>query len=310
VAAYLAMLGLLGALGMVETRSQPRLESGLVAAVAAVIVLFGWGVQALGEEVVYRGWLLQVVAARTNLMVGVAVSTAIFTVTHFIVGEFDVVLLVNLALFGVFWSLWAVREGGLWGVFGWHAAMSWVSENLVVVGEGAGYGRIQEGLVLSPERDGTESPHRRRHRPGSVSTHQRAAGCWHRGAVDCPAAASRSPSRVALELLTSPDFASRTRAEAQAVADGASVDVQVVRATRMSTRTHSVSCPGFADSLQPFRLPSLPDTVACCEVPTGGACVDGALWQHNQERRRRVFLLWCWMPLGPCFGSPPPWKRA
>ena len=155
VAAYLALLGLLGALGMVETRSQLGLEPGLVVA-AAVIASFGWGVQALGEEVVYRGWLLQVVSARSSTGIGVAVSTAIFTLTHFIVGEFDVVLLVNLVLFGVFWSLWALAEGGLWGVFGWHAVTSWVSENLVVVGEGLGYGRMQDGLLLGLNETGPD----------------------------------------------------------------------------------------------------------------------------------------------------------
>ena len=156
VAAYLALLGLLGALGMVETRSQPGLELGLVVVAAAVIALFGWGVQALGEEVIYRGWLLQVVSARTSIGIGVAVSTAIFTLTHFIVGEFNAVLLVNLVLFGVFWSLWALTEGGLWGVFGWHAVTSWVSENLVVVGEGVGYGRMQDGLLLGLTETGPD----------------------------------------------------------------------------------------------------------------------------------------------------------
>jgi membrane protease YdiL (CAAX protease family) len=155
VAAYLALLGLLGGLGMVETRSQPGLGWGLVVP-AAVIALLGWGVQALGEEVIYRGWLLQVVAARTGIGIGVAVSTAIFTATHFIVGEINVVLLANLVLFGVFWSLWALREGGLWGVFGWHAVTSWVSENLVVLGEGAGYGRLQDGLLLGAAETGPD----------------------------------------------------------------------------------------------------------------------------------------------------------
>jgi hypothetical protein len=70
--------------------------------------------------------------------------------------NFDVVLLVNLVLFGVFWSLWALAEGGLWGVFGWHAVTSWVSENLVVVGEGLGYGRMQDGLLLGLNETGPD----------------------------------------------------------------------------------------------------------------------------------------------------------
>ena len=32
----------------------------------------------------------------------------------------------NIVLFGLFISLYAVREGSLWGVCGWHAAWNWL----------------------------------------------------------------------------------------------------------------------------------------------------------------------------------------
>jgi hypothetical protein len=41
-------------------------------------------------------------------------------------------------------------------VFGWHAVTSWVSENLVVIGEGVGYGRMQDGLLLGLTETGPD----------------------------------------------------------------------------------------------------------------------------------------------------------
>lgn len=48
--------------------------------------------------------------------------------------------LLNIALFGVFISLYAAREGSLWGVCGWHAAWNWLL--------GLGFGLEVSGQVV------------------------------------------------------------------------------------------------------------------------------------------------------------------
>jgi hypothetical protein len=155
VTAYLAMVALLGALGMVEMRSQPGLGVGADCRCGCDRPA---GLERAGTRrgVIYRGWLLQVVAARTGIGIGRR-SLDGGLHAHALRGR-----RVRRRAAGQpcslrhFWSLWALAEGGLWGVFGWHAVTSWVSENLVVVGEGVGYGRLQDGLVLGmQERDPT-----------------------------------------------------------------------------------------------------------------------------------------------------------
>lgn len=153
---YLLLISLLVALGMVELRSDPLAGPGWAVVLAAGLALAGWAVQGPAEEILYRGWLLPVVTVRSRLRWGIAASTGIFALTHLLGNPFDVMLLVNLALFGVFFACWALREGGLWGVFGWHATVNWVSENLVVVGEGFGVGPLANGLLLGLEETGPD----------------------------------------------------------------------------------------------------------------------------------------------------------
>ena len=48
--------------------------------------------------------------------------------------------LANIVLFGLFISLYAVREGSLWGVCGWHAAWNWLL--------GLGFGLEVSGMKI------------------------------------------------------------------------------------------------------------------------------------------------------------------
>jgi len=153
---YLALLFVLVAFGWVTLRSEmDARDSGLVAA-AAAIVFVGWAVQGTAEELLYRGWLLPVVAVRTRLRWGILASTLVFAVTHLLGNPFDPLLMVNLVCFGVFFALWALREGALWGVIGWHVAVNWLSENLVVIGEGFGVGPLEDGVLLGFDESGPD----------------------------------------------------------------------------------------------------------------------------------------------------------
>jgi hypothetical protein len=73
---------------------------------------------------------------------GIAVSSALFAQTHLLGIALDPMMFLDLMVFGVSFALWALHEGSLWGVFGSHAAVNWVSGNVIVVGEGAGVGLL------------------------------------------------------------------------------------------------------------------------------------------------------------------------
>lgn len=108
-----------------------------------VILLFGFIVQGSTEEIITRGWLMQVIASRHGLAVGIGLSSMLFGLLHAmnIAPSPELVVgLINIVLFGVFIGLYAAREGSLWGVCGWHAAWNWLL--------GLGFGLEVSGQVI------------------------------------------------------------------------------------------------------------------------------------------------------------------
>ncbi len=100
-------------------------------------------VQGSGEEVVMRGWLMQIISSRHGLMWGVVINSVLFGFLHFFnekpapdlyMGVF------NIMLYAGFVSLYAAKEKSLWGVCGIHAAWNYV--------QGPGVGLDVSGIKL------------------------------------------------------------------------------------------------------------------------------------------------------------------
>ena len=107
------------------------------------VLMLGFVIQGSTEEILFRGWLMQLIASRHGLWVAVIANSALFALAH--AGNIEpskelFVGLANILLFGLFISLFAVREGSLWGVCGWHAAWNWLL--------GLGFGLEVSGQVI------------------------------------------------------------------------------------------------------------------------------------------------------------------
>lgn len=107
------------------------------------VLLLGFIIQGSSEELLFRGWLMQLIASRHGLWIAVVANSALFALAH--AGNIEpsnelYVGLANIVLFGLFISLYAVREGSLWGVCGWHAAWNWLL--------GLGFGLEVSGQVI------------------------------------------------------------------------------------------------------------------------------------------------------------------
>ncbi len=124
------IVALLAALGYASTEAGPSQLQGPPALAGVVIVLVGWLVQAAAEEVLCRGWLLPVIGARYGLWPGIVISSLFFAGLHLLNANLSAIAIVNLCLFGVFIALYALAEGGLWGVCAWHAVWNWAQGNL------------------------------------------------------------------------------------------------------------------------------------------------------------------------------------
>lgn len=111
-----------------------RLEGANLALGAALastlLLLVGWIVQGAAEELLFRGFLLQIIGVRFGLLFGILISSILFAILHIFNQNINALAILNLILFGVFAALYALGDGSLWGVFAVHSAWNWAQGNV------------------------------------------------------------------------------------------------------------------------------------------------------------------------------------
>jgi uncharacterized protein len=127
---FAAAVGVSALLGYIAFEKGDPQSQGLAALDGVLLVFLGWTVQGPAEEALTRGWLLPVIGARYRPWLGVAISAVIFTVYHSFNPGLNPIAMLNLLLFGIFAALFALYEGGLWGVFSIHAVWNWAQGNV------------------------------------------------------------------------------------------------------------------------------------------------------------------------------------
>lgn len=73
---------------------------------------------------------MNVVGARYGPWLGVLASVLVFAMLHGLNPSVGPLPLFNLALFGLFAALYALREGSLWGVCALHSVWNWMQGNV------------------------------------------------------------------------------------------------------------------------------------------------------------------------------------
>lgn len=129
-ACFTLVVGVLALSGQIIQNPGGATASGVTGWAGSFVVLAGWAIQGAAEEVVARGWLMNVVSARSRLWVGVLGSVIFFAFMHGLNPGIGPLALINLALFALFASLYALREGSLWGVCAFHSAWNWMQGNV------------------------------------------------------------------------------------------------------------------------------------------------------------------------------------
>ncbi len=151
---FAVSVGLAAALGYMAVEQGPPQLQGASALAGVGIVLLGWVVQGASEEVLARGWLLPVLGARYRPWLGIALSSLLFSLLHVLNPSFNLVPALNIALFGLFAALYALREGSLWGVCGLHTSWNWAQGNvfgLEVSGNQLAGGTLFNLLEVGPD---------------------------------------------------------------------------------------------------------------------------------------------------------------
>jgi membrane protease YdiL (CAAX protease family) len=113
-------------------------------ALLALLGLFlAFMIQGGTEELFMRGWLFQLITSRYGVVFGIVGNMLVFSLLH--AGNIKPSLelyigLFNIVLVAIFLSLYARKEGSLWGVCAWHSAWNWLL--------GVGFGLEVSGQAL------------------------------------------------------------------------------------------------------------------------------------------------------------------
>ena len=89
-----------------------------------------WLIQGGTEELITRGWLLPVMAEKSNKIIAIVVSSSLFGLLHMFNSGFTMQSLIDLILFGVLETFYIIKTDNLWGAAGIHGAWNFAQGNI------------------------------------------------------------------------------------------------------------------------------------------------------------------------------------
>lgn len=116
--------------GHIIFNEKSRLTVGITSLSGIFLVIPAWMIQSANEEVITRGWLMNVLGARYNVPLGLIVSATVFGALHLMNPNISIIALINIILVGFFFGLLIIKTESLWEACGIHAAWNWSQGNL------------------------------------------------------------------------------------------------------------------------------------------------------------------------------------
>ncbi|MGL5694630.1 MAG: CPBP family intramembrane glutamic endopeptidase [Peptostreptococcaceae bacterium] len=116
--------------GCISVESNPTQPIGFSSILPIAIILVGWIIQGGTEEIVTRGWLMNVLGARYNITLGLIISSSLFGLLHLRNDNVNYLAILNIILVGLFYGLYVIKTNDLWGACGMHSAWNFAQGNL------------------------------------------------------------------------------------------------------------------------------------------------------------------------------------
>ena len=95
-----------------------------------VIFFIAFILQGMGEEALFRGYLLTTLARRTHIWSAIIISSIMFSLFHIGNASFSIIAFINIFLFGVFASVFMLKRGSIWAVGAIHTVWNFVQGNV------------------------------------------------------------------------------------------------------------------------------------------------------------------------------------
>lgn len=116
--------------GYITVEKNPIQPVGVSAIASVLVILFGWIIQGATEEIVTRGWLLNVLSTKYNIGVGLLISSTLFGIMHLTNPNVNYIAVINIILVGLFYGLYVIKTNDLWAVCGMHSAWNFAQGNI------------------------------------------------------------------------------------------------------------------------------------------------------------------------------------
>jgi membrane protease YdiL (CAAX protease family) len=84
----------------------------------------------MSEEVILRGYFMVSVASRAPMLVAILANSLIFALLHLLNNGITALSMVNLALFGVFASVYTLKSNSIWGICAIHSIWNFAQGNI------------------------------------------------------------------------------------------------------------------------------------------------------------------------------------
>jgi membrane protease YdiL (CAAX protease family) len=95
-----------------------------------VLLLLGFLVQGMSEELLCRGYFMVSLARKQSLVVAIIVSSCFFGVLHLLNPGVQPLAIVNIVLFGCFAAVYLIKRGDIWGAGAIHSLWNFAQGNI------------------------------------------------------------------------------------------------------------------------------------------------------------------------------------
>lgn len=124
------VVGLLALFGTITLTNYGNNLTGFSAVPIILFFLFGFIIQGAAEEILSRGFIMQVIGARYRAWLGVAISTIFFALMHLGNSGINYPSMINLIIVGLLLALFVLWKGNLWFACAWHSSWNWTMGNI------------------------------------------------------------------------------------------------------------------------------------------------------------------------------------
>jgi hypothetical protein len=124
------VVAIMALFGSIEISEESLSVTGFDAIGIVIIFLLGFIVQGASEEIMSRGWMMQVIGAKYKPWLGVLISTVTFSIFHLGNAGVNAPSVINLLLVAFLLALFVLFTKSLWFSCAWHSSWNWIMGNV------------------------------------------------------------------------------------------------------------------------------------------------------------------------------------